>query len=31
MSDPVIMRLDNSRASAFVDELDEILVDNRTH
>jgi hypothetical protein len=30
MSDPVVMRLDNSRASGFVDELDEMLVDNRT-
>jgi hypothetical protein len=31
MSDPVVMRLNNSRASGFVDELDEVLVDNRTH
>jgi hypothetical protein len=31
MSDPVVMRLNKSRASGFVDELDEPLVDNRSH
>jgi hypothetical protein len=31
MSDPVVMRLNNSRASGFVGELDETLVDNRAH
>jgi hypothetical protein len=31
MSDPVVMRLDNSRASGFVDELDETLLDDRAH
>jgi len=31
MSDPVVMRLNNSRASGFVHEFDETLVDNRAH
>ena len=31
MSNAVVMRFDNSRASGLVDELDEMLVDNRTH
>ena len=31
MSDPVVMRLNNSSASGFVVELDETLVDNRAH
>ena len=31
MPDPVVMRLDNSRASGLVDELDDMLVENRTH
>jgi len=31
MSDPVVMRLNNSRRSGFVGELDETLVDNRAH
>jgi hypothetical protein len=31
MSDSVVMRLNDSRRSGFVDELDETLVDNRSH
>jgi hypothetical protein len=31
MLDPIVMRLNNSRASGFVDELDEALVDNCAH
>jgi hypothetical protein len=31
MSHPVVMRLNNSRACGFIDELDEMLVNNRAH
>jgi hypothetical protein len=31
ISDPVVMRLNKSRASGFVHEFDETLVDNRAH
>ena len=30
-SNPVVVRLDDSIASGFIDELDETLVNDRTH